>query len=115
MTPITPAGFKVFSQQVFKTVDVAKSIIDGKNGVRICKEYAFKGDHPLLKHGIGYIRTTIDRGKKGVSFMEAFDTNGRYLTGKVKELIKFIKSGYGIKVEGMNDYAIMRNVWKKNV
>ena len=109
---LIPAGFTQFAQQSCKNVDIAKSI--SKSGTRIAKEYAFKEGHPLLKHGIGYIRTCVDEGHKGVRFMEAFDTNGRYLTSKVKELIAFVKSGgHGIKVEGMNDPNFLRNVWKR--
>ena len=113
MSVISPAGFKQFAQQTFKTVDVTKSLLERSNGARICKEYAFKEGHPLLKHGIGYIRTAVDKGHKGVRFMEAFDTNGRYITNKVKELIAFVKSGHGVKVEGMHDPNVMRNVWKR--
>lgn len=112
MAGVIPAGYKQLVKQTFKTVDVTKSIITGNNGARICKEYSFKGEHPLLQHGIGYIRTTIDQGKKGISYMEAFDTKGNYLTNRVKALINLVKDGYGIKVESMNDFNLKRNVWK---
>ncbi|MBR5303995.1 MAG: hypothetical protein IKU37_04115 [Candidatus Gastranaerophilales bacterium] len=112
MAGVIPAGYKQLSQQIFKTVNVTKSIHTGDNGARVCKEYAFKGDHPLLKHGIGYIRTTIDQGKKGISYMEAFDIKGHFLTQKVKDLIALVKDGYGIKVEGMSEYSLKRDIWK---